>query len=582
MTAMLHSRLSRITPSLSLLCGVATTTLLHARQSIDVGSAVQLGSLDTNIVRTGTFTPTDAVDWVTFTVPDSSPGPDVLRVELRLPLASLNQPTDISLARDVDGDRRITPEEILTTSFTAPPFNPDAVILQWLDEGVYYARAQATHEAINGSYRLEVSRSPETGSTGSPGRRDNLPQSATPLGALGTPRALTEFVGASDPIDWYSFEVPDLTAGPDVLEVTLAVNRFNTQIGIRVEVAEDRNANQAIEPDEILASLDGGPSTDFNVLNIWLEQGRYLLLVRPSGDPSQASGIYELTLSRDPLTGAKDSVGRADNTPATAVHLGRLVQDREVRDFVGTSDPVDWYRFEVVHVARRVSLQLDPESPEAPQRIELLERREIGGNVSAGASFGFVDFHFPLLDVRLEPGAYLIHIPGSGSNPRYSFRLSDILPPATPPFVTLPAVARVEAVEGRSFEASVEADGSAPLSYQWYRGEELLVGQTSARIQIAGITPAQAGLYHVMITNPFGTAQGAATELVVLPNPNLSIDGAVLVSWPSDRPGLVLASAPSADGPWVVIDRAPDLRGGRYQVVVPTTPGPRFFRLQNP
>ena len=313
-----------------------------------------------------------------------------------------------------------------------------------------------------------------------------------------------------------------------------------------------------------------------------LEQGQYLLLVRPAGDPSQASGTYELTLSRDPLTGAKDSVGRADNTPASAIHLGRLVQDRSVADFVGTPDVVDWYRFDVVQVARRVSLQLDTDSLEAPLGIEIVQRREVGGNVSAGTSMGSVDFFTPLLDVRLDPGSYLIHVTTPFPATKYAFRLSDILPAGTAPFVTLAPMGRIEVVEGRTFEARIEADGSSPLTYQWYRGEEALAGQTSDRIQIAGITPAQAGLYRVLVSNPFGTVQTTTTELAVLPNPNLSIDGAVLVSWPSDQPGLVLASSTSADGPWVVIDRAPDLRNGRYQVVVPTTPGPRFFRLQNP
>jgi|GEM_PF-6497907 len=580
---MLYSRLSRSTRSLGLLlCLGVSGSLLHARQSVDVGSAVQLGTLNDNIVHTGTLSPADATDWMTFTVPDTSPGPDVLRVELRLPLVSLNQPTDIVLARDVDGDRRITPEEILTTAFTAPPVNPDAVILQWLDEGIYYARVQAPHEAINGSYRLEVSRSPGTGSTGSSGRRNNLPGGATRLGALGAPITLSEFVGASDPIDWYSFEVPDVTSGPDILQVTLAVNPLLTQLVIRVEIAEDQNANGAIEQDEVLAALDGGPATDLNVLNVWLEQGHYLLLVRPAGDPAFTSGTYELTLSRDPLTGTKDSVGRADNTPASAVHLGRLVQDRSVADFVGTPDVVDWYRFDVVHVARRLLLQLDPDSLEAPLGIEIVQRREVGGNVSAGTSMGSVDFLNPLLDVRLDPGSYLIHVPAILSSTKYAFRLSDILPAGTAPFVTLAPMGRIEVVEGGIFEARVEADDSSPLTYQWYRGEEALAGQTSDRIQIAGITPAQAGLYRVVVSNSFGTVQTTTTELSVLPNPNLSIDGAVLVSWPSDRPGLVLASSTSADGPWVVLDRAPDLRDGRYQVVVPTTPGPRFFRLQNP
>ena len=70
--------------------------------------------------------------------------------------------------------------------------------------------------------------------------------------------------------------------------------------------------------------------------------------------------------------------------------------------------------------------------------------------------------------------------------------------------------------EGGSASFSVQAVGSAPLSWQWKRGTNLLIGETNATLTIRNPTPAEAGTYSVLITNPFGAVMSSNASLTVL------------------------------------------------------------------
>ncbi|MDP2139103.1 MAG: immunoglobulin domain-containing protein [Candidatus Didemnitutus sp.] len=60
---------------------------------------------------------------------------------------------------------------------------------------------------------------------------------------------------------------------------------------------------------------------------------------------------------------------------------------------------------------------------------------------------------------------------------------------------------------GASVTLSVEATGTAPLSYQWYRGTTAIAGATSSTLTISNVQLADAGVYAVAVTDPTGTVR---------------------------------------------------------------------------
>lgn len=60
---------------------------------------------------------------------------------------------------------------------------------------------------------------------------------------------------------------------------------------------------------------------------------------------------------------------------------------------------------------------------------------------------------------------------------------------------------------GSTVTFSVEATGTAPLSYQWYRGATPIAGATSATYTLANAQSADAGIYAVAVTDAGGTTR---------------------------------------------------------------------------
>jgi mucin-19 len=92
--------------------------------------------------------------------------------------------------------------------------------------------------------------------------------------------------------------------------------------------------------------------------------------------------------------------------------------------------------------------------------------------------------------------------------------VSDVLP--TAPVVTLqPVPVRVTAGSSASF--SVEASGTAPLSYRWRKAGVPIAGGTSAALTFTATEETDAGVYDVAVSNLAGTTMSAAATLTVDP-----------------------------------------------------------------
>ena len=78
-------------------------------------------------------------------------------------------------------------------------------------------------------------------------------------------------------------------------------------------------------------------------------------------------------------------------------------------------------------------------------------------------------------------------------------------------------------VQGQTAVFSVNAVGSAPLTYQWQFNGVAISGATNSTLTLANAQPAQAGIYTVVITNPFGSTTSANATLTVLTPPTIVV-----------------------------------------------------------
>ena len=75
-------------------------------------------------------------------------------------------------------------------------------------------------------------------------------------------------------------------------------------------------------------------------------------------------------------------------------------------------------------------------------------------------------------------------------------------------------------VVGTSVSFSVSATGTAPLSYQWYKGTAAIAGATSEAFALSTPSPQDAGSYSVAISNSAGSATSSIAMLIVIVPPN--------------------------------------------------------------
>lgn len=77
------------------------------------------------------------------------------------------------------------------------------------------------------------------------------------------------------------------------------------------------------------------------------------------------------------------------------------------------------------------------------------------------------------------------------------------------------ATMAVEVAPGKPVSIAISAEGSPPISYQWHKNGIVMPGATTAVLSIASATPADAGKYLCMVTNPISTAPSGACVVIV-------------------------------------------------------------------
>ncbi len=92
-----------------------------------------------------------------------------------------------------------------------------------------------------------------------------------------------------------------------------------------------------------------------------------------------------------------------------------------------------------------------------------------------------------------------------------------------PPAPTAPTIARGPAslsiAVGAPLALTVEIAGTAPFTYQWFKDNTAIAGATAATFTLARATAADAGAYHVVVTNAAGNARSPAATISVSTTP---------------------------------------------------------------
>lgn len=208
----------------------------------------------------------------------------------------------------------------LTRSFSEP-----------LPKGTYFIQVQPRGSSSSTQYKLDLVVNGKPGNV-TPEAGNTIPQ-AFNLGSLSTTRNIKDYVGVVDDSDFYKFT---LNQNSDV-ETTFITESGR---GLDIDLIIDQNGNGLVDDQEILDGVDISGTTR-NFIEA-LPKGTYFIKVAPrfSGTSTQ----YELNLV--PTAAPSNFSPEPGNTIRTAANLG-VLGTRTARDYVGTLDTDDFYRFSI-------------------------------------------------------------------------------------------------------------------------------------------------------------------------------------------------------------------------------------------
>ncbi|HUS35092.1 MAG TPA: immunoglobulin domain-containing protein, partial [Verrucomicrobiae bacterium] len=173
-----------------------------------------------------------------------------------------------------------------------------------------------------------------------------------------------------------------------------------------------------------------------------------------------------------------------------------------------------------------------------------------------------------------DAGAYSVHVTNAGGS--VTSRAAQLTVTGTPVVITnanLPA--NVTATQGSSVTFTVDATGSAPVSYQWFNGTTAIDGATSASYTIPSVAAGDAGNYFVRVSNPVNSVDSRKAVLTV----NSDVTAPTIVSV-SGSPNTVLVTFSEPFDPTSAVAGNFQLSGGvQVQTATPLSANPAQVAL---
>lgn len=199
-----------------------------------------------------------------------------------------------------------------------------------------------------------------------PSGNDDAIATAFDIGVLSTTYIKQESIGTNDLVDFYKFTLNDI-ANLDV--------RINDSARVRsVQLIRDDNNNGLVDDGEVFA-----PRAFSSLTPLDMPPGTYFIRVEGF---SNVLSPYELTLVPS-LFGGNVSPDPGNTLPV-ASDLGIFSGTRSVREYVGTLDLTDVYRFTLNDLT---NLQITATVPTTPVKVQLVRDANNNGLLDTGEVF---------------------------------------------------------------------------------------------------------------------------------------------------------------------------------------------------
>jgi len=152
-----------------------------------------------------------------------------------------------------------------------------------------------------------------------------------------------------------------------------------------------------------------------------------------------------------------------------------------------------------------------------------------------------------------------------------------------PPLITKQPLSQTN-ITGTTATFSVVATGTAPLSYQWFKGASPISQQKSSTLSLTNVSDADAASYSVVITNAAGKVASTAAKLTVTNRPQMTISEVgtnVVLSWATNVAGFELQSSMNlgSGAVWATVSASPVVVDGQKKVTNPVVGTQQFYRL---
>lgn len=259
-----------------------------------------------------------------------------------------------------------------------------------LDPGTYFVRV--LRRTGQGQYRLRLSLNPDTAGESLGAARD--------IGNLSGSASVDEYIGRSDPADIYRFTLDErLTLGATLTPASAAA-----EISLL-----DASGNVIVGT--------SGSGTEVRSLQRVLNPGTYFVQATPAPG---ADTRYNLALSTGP---APDQGGNNFGAATTFPGFGFL--PASVQEYVGNSDPVDYYTFTTT-IGGDLKIDLTDIAPTADLNITLFDQFQSPLATRGGAGPGGNE---QIIFANAQPGQYFVLVQPVGPNNNSAYRLTAVLTP---------------------------------------------------------------------------------------------------------------------------------------------------------
>jgi Ca2+-binding RTX toxin-like protein len=235
----------------------------------------------------------------------------------------------IEVIADKDNDGQIDYYDTVQSEYGGSGSNALATVD--LGAGTYFARVRTSSDNDNSNYTLGLSRTATPPTT--PSNPGNTLGSALGIGILSGSKIYQDFVGTLDTDDFYRFSLTQNST------VKLSLSGL-TDNYIYIEVIADKDNDGQIDYYDTVKSEYGGSGSNA-LATVDLGAGTYFARVRTSSDNDNSNYILGLSAIATPPT----TPSNPGNTLGSALSIGALSAPRTYKDFVGTLDAEDFYRF---------------------------------------------------------------------------------------------------------------------------------------------------------------------------------------------------------------------------------------------